>query len=182
MKLGIRELAFLLLLVAMPVLAWFFVFEPRNEQIAEARAEIREKKAKLVQLRAATASIENLGEEIDRLAAAIEMFQKKLPEQREVEVVLKNVWELASRNDLLPKSVKTDKPVTERNYTNQPIRMEIVGEFDGFYSFLLELERMNRITRLPTMKLEKARSEDGQMKAAVILNVFFEPKSEPKEV
>ena len=40
MKLGIREIAFLLVLAAIPVAAWYFVFEPRNQDIEQSRQEI----------------------------------------------------------------------------------------------------------------------------------------------
>ena len=33
MKLGAREIAFLVVLAAVPVAAWFFVFQPRNHDI-----------------------------------------------------------------------------------------------------------------------------------------------------
>ena len=58
MRFGFRELVFILLLLAMPVASFFFVFKPRNEQIREARTEIRDKQEKLRQLTAATLSLE----------------------------------------------------------------------------------------------------------------------------
>ncbi len=175
MRFGLRESLFMLLLLAMPVAAYFFVFAPRNVQIAEAREEIRQKEVKLQQLEAATRSIEDLGQEIDKLSQTIEVFEAKLPAQREVEVILQQVWEMATRHKLVPKSVRTDKPVTASRYSELPIKMVIVGDFDGFYSFLLDLERLPRITRCPKMQLKKMGvNEDGQMQADVILSIFFD--------
>jgi len=91
--------------------------------------------------------------------------------------VLKQVWELASRQRLTPKSIRTDKPVRKHSYSELPIQMEIVGDFDGFYSFMLELEKLPRIMQMPRMTLEKNKGKDaeqGQMTAKLILSVFFE--------
>jgi type IV pilus assembly protein PilO len=175
MRFGLREALFVMLLLAMPVAAYFFVFEPRNAQIAQANEEIRQKQQKLTQLDAATKSMLNLGEEIDKLAEAIEVFERKLPAQREVEVILKEVWELAAAHNLKPKSVRTDKIVSASQYAELPIKMVIVGDFDGFYSFMLQLEKLSRITRMPTMSLEKLSGDnEGMMQADLVLSIFFE--------
>jgi type IV pilus assembly protein PilO len=174
MQFGLREATFILLLLAMPVAAYFFVFQPRATQISEARTEIASKQGKLRELEAATKSIEDLGDEIDKLREAIELFEKKLPAQRDVEVVLRDVWRLAAENNLTPKSVRTDKIVDSAQYAELPIKMTIIGDFSGFYTFLQELEKLPRITRTPSMKLEKLDKGEGEMQADMVLSIFFE--------
>jgi type IV pilus assembly protein PilO len=174
MQFGLRETVFVLLLLAMPVAAYFFVFQPRAGQIAEARDEIAAKQAKLKELESATKSIEDLGAEIDRLRQAITLVEQKLPAQRDVEIVLRDVWRLAAENNLTPKSVRTDKIVNSSHYAELPIKMTIVGDFAGFYTFLQELEKLPRITRTPEMKLKKQDKQEGVMQADMVLSIFFE--------
>lgn len=174
MRFGLRELIFLAVLLAMPVAAYIFVFQPRNAQIAEAMEEIERKRSKLHQLEAATQSLESLSVEIEKLSDAIEMFERKLPAQQEVDVILKDVWELAATQNLAPKRIRTDQITATAQYAELPITMEIHGDFNGFYEFLLELEKLPRITRLPSMTLEKMRDQEGAMKANIVLNIFFE--------
>ncbi|GAB4194717.1 MAG: hypothetical protein Kow00105_08970 [Phycisphaeraceae bacterium] len=174
MRFGPREAVFILLLLAMPVAAYFFVFQPRAAQIAEAREEIAAKQAKLRELEAATKSIDDLGAEIDRLRKAIDLVEQKLPAQRDVEIVLRDVWRLAAENKLTPKSVRTDKIVKNAQYAELPIKMTIIGDFSGFYTFLQELEKLPRITRTPIMKLKKLDKGEGTMQADMVLSIFFE--------
>lgn len=181
MRIGLRELIFFLLLLGMPVAAWFYVYKPHNEQIAQARQEIRNKQQKLHELEQATMRIDDLGEEIDKLTEVIKQFELRLPEEKEVEVVLKEVWETASQRGLNPRSVRTDKPIKSDRYTELPIKMIIVGDFDGFYEFMLDVERMSRITRIPEMKLKKLATAEGEMEATFTLSIFFEPAG-PKQV
>ena len=162
----------------MPVAAYLLVFRPRNIQIEEARVEIKQKQEKLQRLQAATKNIADLGQEIQKLSETIELFEQKLPAQREVEVILKQVWELAAEHDLTPKSIRTDKPVNASHYAELPIMMTIKGNFDGFYSFLLDLEKMSRITRMPQLKIEKIKQEEGQMEAKVVLSIYFDPQDQ----
>ncbi len=176
MRFGLREFIFILLLLGVPVAAYYFVFEPRNQQIAQAREEIRDKQAKLTQLESATRTIPDLDLEIVKLAEAVEVFEQKLPAEQEVEVILKEVWNLADRHELKPKSVRTDKTITTAQYAEMPIKMVILGNFDGFYSFLLDLERLRRITRMPKMKLKKLTTEEGSMEAEVVLSIYFDPR------
>lgn len=175
MRLGLREVIFLLVLLAMPAMAYLTIFRPNTEEIAEVEAEIQQRQAKLEQLEQATRSISDLGQEIDKLSHAIVAFEQKLPAQQEVEVMLHEVWELAHRNGLTPQSVRPDRSVSTPQYTRLPIRMTILGDFDGFYKFMLELEQLQRITRLPNLKLDKMRrGEEGMMQADLILDIFFE--------
>lgn len=180
MRFGLREMLFILVLLAMPVAAYMFVFEPRNAQIAQARREVQLKQDKLAKLEAATRNIDDLGKEIDKLSEAIAIFEQKLPAEREMEVILKEVWELAARHGLTPKSVRTDKPVVTATYAELPIHLVINGDFDGFYSFLLDLEKLRRITRTPQMALKKAPKEDGQMSADMVLSIYFDSQDAGK--
>ena len=182
MRIGVRELIFLVVLLGIPSAAYWYVFRPANEQIAQARAEILVKQQKLRQLEAATRQIDDLGQEIDKLTQAISLFEAKLPEEKEVEVVLKEVWQLAVKHGLKPRSVRADKPIKTPRHSELPLKMVIAGGFEGYYSFLLDVERLSRITRIPTMtltKLVKDNEADGAMEAAFTLSIFFEPDHEP---
>lgn len=91
-------------------------------------------------------------------------------------MILQEVWELATSHGLLPKSVSTEKPIDMQLYVELPLKMVIVGDFDGFYGFLLDMERLRRITRLPQMRLEKSGRDNGKIQADLILSIFHETK------
>ena len=55
------------------------------------------------------------------------------------------------------------------------IQLSLAGDFNGFYAFLLQLEKLPRITRVSQMKLEKIDERDGEMQAQMTLSIFFEP-------
>ena len=181
MRFGLRELVFLLVLLAMPVVSYFAVFKEQNNKHQEARAEIQAKRAKLDALDKATEQFINLDEEIVRLKGAIQMIEKKLPSDRETYVVVNRVADLARSHDLKVEEIKPDKVVPAGPFASElPIQMEIRGGFEGFYRFLLEVERMPRITQMPLMKLkrsDKKTDPEGTMVATITLSIFFENAS-----
>ncbi len=179
MRIGFRELIFMLLLVAMPVASYLLVFQPRSSQIHLLREEIAKKRQKLQELEAATTRFADLGREIDKLSEAIDLFEHKLPEHREEQVILQEVWQAAARHDLLPKSIRPEKPNRTAHYAELPIEMEISGDFDGFYRFLLELEQLSRITRMPEVEMVELPKRRGEVTVKMTLSIFFEARTEP---
>lgn len=183
MRFGFRELIFLAVLLAVPVASWWYVFKPRNTEIAQARMEIKIKQVKLDKLREVAKRIDDIGLAIEQGREAVELIEAKLPNRDQVEDILANVWRLAKRNHLNLKSVKSEKPVLATLYMEQPLRVSMTGRFDGFYQFLLEMENLSRITRVPRMKLERimqtgglidADLDTGLMQADFTLSIYFE--------
>ena len=186
MRFGLRELIFLVVLLAVPAASWWYVFKPRNAEIEQARMEIQIKQTKLNKLREVAKRIDDIGLAIEQGRGAVELIEAKLPNRDQVEDILANVWQLAKRNHLSLKSVKSEKPVPATLYMEQPLRVSMTGRFDGFYQFLLEMENLSRITRVPRMRLERLDSsgspgdldlDSGLMTAEFTLSIYFEPPS-----
>ncbi len=177
MKPGLVQMVFVLGLAAMIGCAWQFGVRRMNARTAETRQATEAKGRDLENLRRATAGIEDLNRKIDEFQKAIEFFESKLPAEKEVDKILQEVWQMAEANSLQTRTVKTLKSEAAANYSEQPIQMSLSGDFNGFYAFLLQLEKLPRITRLNQMKLEKIDGHDGEMKAQLTLSIFFEPES-----
>ena len=185
MRMGPREVIFLIVLLVVPVASYFYVFKPRNQEIKQAQTEVENKQAKLDRLREVTAQIEDLGMAIDHGKAAISLVEAKLPSARDVEVILEDVWRHAAEFQLKVKSVKSEKAVPLAGYMEQPLRVSMVGDFKGFYDFLIALENLPRITRIHEMTLDQTPrrgsgrdSESGEMRADFVLSIYFEPTAE----
>jgi Tfp pilus assembly protein PilO len=82
---------------------------------------------------------------------------------------------MAEANSLTTKTVRTMKSERCASYSEQPIQMSLAGDFNGFYEFLLQLEKLPRITRVTQMNLQKITDNEGEMQAQMTLSIFFEP-------
>lgn len=175
MRFGLREMLFLLVLIAMPVSSYWFVFRALNAEIESARREIEHKEKMLDKLDSATRQSTDLVRANEEITAAITAVESRLPDDKEVEVILEQVADLARKSRLELPKVKSGKPVAAARYMEQPLEMVIRGNFDDFYEFLLRVERLDRITRMMNLQLERLDKEDGSMTATFTLSIYFEP-------
>ncbi len=182
MKIGLRELVFILLLAAIPVTAWYFVFRPRTARSQEIQREVQIKRRRLEALNRATGTIGDLQGEIESLQKAITFFRSRLPNAKDIDKVLQEVWRLAESSRLVTKSIRTADTsgqyaslVSDDPYGEQPIIMELTGDFMGLYTFLQAMENQPRITRIHRLSIETLDSPgDGVVKAELVLSIFFE--------
>ena len=177
MKFGFREIIFLVVLLAMPISSYWFVFKPQNAEISEAKLEIEHKEKLLQKLDAATSQATDLERANSTIAEKIRLIEERLPSDKEVDVILKRIAEIGQENKLTITKVKAKQALNSSRFMEKPLEMTIEGNFDNFYTFLLEVERLERITRVPTLVLERSSKNDGSMGAKFTLSIYFEPES-----
>lgn len=175
MKFGIREIIFVALMLALLAGTYIFVFSKTTAKRDAMRKDITEWDKMLNDFHNSTAGIDDMNAKIDELSKAIEFFGQKLPKEKDVGEMLPQFWDMAKTNSLQSRTVKPDKPEVGPSYCELPIQMSLSGDFNGFYSFLLQLEKLPRITRVTQMKLEKINEHDGEATAQITLSIFFEP-------
>ena len=174
MKFGVRELLFMVLLLAIPSGAYLWIFKPVNQHIESQRQAIETKEKKLVNLQKAMVGVKNLGEEVEKLQEAVSFFESKLPPRHQIHKVLEQVTRIADHHGLETKLFETQKTKPFAAYSEQPINMEVYGGFDAFYQFLIDIEKMPRITKIRNMKVEKNKKLDGMMEAGITISIFFD--------
>ena len=174
MNSGIRHLIFFALIGAMIYISYAYMIKPANEQLAQQRVQMEAKRAKLQELAKATADSEDLNTRLEEMEKAIAEFESKLPPSNEIHTVLENVTLIAQRHGLTPKTIRALPCKNNRGYIEQPLEMELQGNFSSYYAFLLELERMDRITKIRKLELKKNDKEEGQTQAKFVMSIFFQ--------
>ncbi len=177
MRFGIREILFIVVLVGLLFSSWFFVIQKSQQKIQAMERLTVEMYLALADLERATAGVADVDMKVEELEEAIKFFEKKLPQEREMDQILKEVWEKADKNRLTTKTIRTMKSQKSASYSEQPIELNIAGDFKGFYEFLLQLERMPRLTRISQLSIDKMQNSEGQMEAKMTMSVFFEPEN-----
>ena len=177
MKFGIREIAFVVVMVGLLGCIYFLVWAKAQAKVAGMERKTEEKLKALADLKSATAGVSDVDKKVSELEEAIKFFEKKLPQERDIDQILKEVWSMAEQNQLTTKTIKTMKNQRGAAYSEQPIEMTLSGNFGGFYEFLLKLERLPRLTRVSQLSLDKINGAEGSMEAKLVLSIFFEPDS-----
>lgn len=181
---SIKKVVFFVLLVGIAYCAYQYMIKPANKELVEKKTRIEEKLTKLAEFEKATAATENLAKQLEQLQEAITFFESKLPPKSEIYKVLEQVTLIAQKQGLKPKTIRTLKKkynnggsvgeAVERRYIEQPLKMELVGNFNSFYSYLLELEKLPRIMKIRELELKKQTDDEGQIVANFIVSIFFQ--------
>jgi len=188
---NLRIILLAVLLVAVVGMAYWFVLKPNDEKNLAMQAEIADKQAKLRELNQAQGMVGDLETEIQSYDEADAYFKSKLPAEKEMQNVLKGIWVLARQNNLAPKNVKAlDRPLkgaaaskASVEFSEQPILLELEGEFHGMYNFLQGIENLPRIVKINQMEMARDDSKKfGQLNAKLQMTIFFEKVKPPTPV
>jgi type IV pilus assembly protein PilO len=174
MNSSIRHLIFFVLILGMAYVSWAYMIKPANEYLTKQRDQMEVQRAKLNELERATVAAEDLSEQLKKIEEAIAVFESKLPPSSEIHTVLENVTLIAQRHGLTPKTIRTLKDEKNRGYIEQPLELELDGNFNAYYAFLLELEKLDRITKIRELSLKKKSKQEGQTEARFIMSIFFQ--------
>lgn len=174
MNSGLRKLVFFVLLVAVSYIAYRYMIKPANIRMAEQRERLEAKTAKLAEFEKATVAAEDLSKQLEQLQGAVEFFESKLPPKSEIHKVLEQVTVIAQKQGLKPKTIRTLKKENNSGYIEQPLKMELVGNFNSFYSFLLELEKLPRIMKIRELEVTKQSKHEGRIAGDFVISIFFQ--------
>lgn len=169
-----RKAVFFVLLLGVAVVGYQYMIKPANRHLAEAKARVQAKLDKLAEFEKATAAAEDLTKQLEQLQEAVEFFESKLPPTSEIHKVLEQVTVIAQKEGLKPKTIRTLQKKDNSGYVEQPLKMQLEGNFNSFYSFLLELEKLPRIMKIRELGLKKQAENEGQISADFIISIFFQ--------
>jgi type IV pilus assembly protein PilO len=175
MRLGAREILFLMVILGVLASSYFLIFSKANAKLQATKDDTLAKQHALADLRTETTGIVDLNRKIDDLQAAIKIFDSKLPAQRDVDTILQQISQISQSAGLTTRTVKPAKSETTANYSEEPIELTLSGDYKGFYQFMLDLEQLPRLTRVTQMRLTKINGTEGQMTADVTLSIYFAP-------
>lgn len=171
---GLRKWLYVAALVGVPLASFFLVFQPQNREIERAKTEIQLKRTMLDKVREETARSADLRKSNEEISVAIKSIEARLPSDKEMDLVLRDVAEIAERAGLkLPIFKRGEKALPAGQAMEQPLEVQITGDFDGFYKFLLDIEKLPRIVRIPDIRITRAEEGDGRMQADLTLSVYY---------
>ncbi len=175
---GLRKILFFVLLLCLAYIAYQYMIKPANSDLAAKRAKVESDRDKLARLAEFERNFVagDVNGQIEKLQKTMEFFERKLPSKSDIAEVLEQVTVIAQKQGLKPKTIRTLKEKDNNGYIEQPLKMELVGDFNSFYSFLLELEKLPRIMKVRELELKKQPKDEGQVAANFVVSIFFQNK------
>lgn len=171
---GLRKVVFFILLLAVAYLAYRYMIMPANKHLADAKERVQAKLTKLSEFEQATSAAAGLNKQLEQLQQAVNFFESKLPPTSAIDKVLQDVTLIGEKQGVQRKTIRRLPVKDNSGYIEQPLAMELEGNFNSFYSFMLELEKLPRIMKIRELKLEKQTDNEGQIKADFVVSIFFQ--------
>jgi len=142
---------------------WLFIADLRADieklqgQIRSTEIEITNQKKILQEGPKLLARIKDLEQKLQAMVAS-------LPEQQEIEGLLKQITDLLSESNLVSKKFAPGKEQVNEElfYATIPIQLNVRGDYQKQGSFLMSLNDLPRIVNVPTIKLSKAGGLSGR--------------------
>jgi type IV pilus assembly protein PilO len=150
------------------------MIKPANAHLTEIDSRVAAKEAQLAKFKEATSAAEGLSKQLEQLQQAMGFFESKLPPTSQIHEVLEQVTVIAQKEGLKPKTIRTLTRKDNSGYIEQPLKMELEGNFSAFYSFLLELEKLPRIMKIRELQLGRTKDGEGQIAADFTVSIFFQ--------
>jgi len=174
MAFGAGRLLLVLTLVGVPVSSYWLVFRPRNADIVRAESEIAHRKELLGKLQEETRRNTDLQRANEEITKSVEAIEARLPNTKELDSIVRQISDLAVEAGLEAPGLKSAKPVKAALYMEQPLEITMNGDFKKFYDFMIRLEQLPRITRVPDMKIKRMDQGDGNTTAEFTLSIYFQ--------
>jgi Tfp pilus assembly protein PilO len=173
MKSNLRKLVLFIMMLGLSWFAYTYMIKPAGASIEQRRLQMNAKLAKLNEFERLSTRADDIGKQLSRLSEAVEFFRNKLPSESEIHKVLESITLIAQKEGLAAGTITALKTKDCNGYIEQPLKMELAGNFYAFYSFLVEAEKLSRIVRVRELELEKNDKNPNELKANLVISVFF---------
>lgn len=182
---GMRGLVVVGAVVGMPLASLFLVFRPFNHEITKRKADAEHAEQMLGKLREEIQRHADLERAIVEIRDSVKAAEARLPTDKEIDDVVRQVSDLALDAGLGAPGMKTTKPLQASLYMEQPLELELSGSFSGFFLFMANLEKLPRITRITDMKVtrnDKASNDEERVleKVEFTLSIYFQRNAATK--
>jgi type IV pilus assembly protein PilO len=172
----IRKTVFFVLLIALVIVSYRYMIKPANKHLADCRLRVQDKQDKLNEFQKACSEANDLNDQLEQLEEAIAFFESRLPPTSEIDKVLQDITVIGETQGVERKSIQRLKQRNKNGYIEQPLKMSLVGNFNSFYSFLLEIEKLPRIMKIRELQIKKQSGQEGQIEADFTMSIFFQDK------
>jgi len=146
------------------IIFYFLWVSDMMAQIDKLQAQISRTEIEIINQKKILADGPKLLGRIKELEQKLQTMVASLPEQKEIEGLLKQITDLLSESNLVSKRFAPGKEQINEElfYATIPIQLNVRGDYQKQGSFLLSLNDLPRIVNVPTIKLIKAGSLSGR--------------------
>jgi type IV pilus assembly protein PilO len=162
---------FLLLFIAIQVLAYFFVWKSQAEQIERGRAEVAKQKDVFIEKKKLAVNLEAYKQQRAEIEQAFGALLKQLPNKSEMDALLIDINQAGLGRGL---AFELFKPAEKENFTEfyaeLPVNIKVTGNYHDLGAFASDVAKMPRIVLLTDLKLDPPK--DGVLAMEAVAKTY----------
>lgn len=169
-----------ILLLILVAGGYFLLLSPKMAEVSDLRAQRASKQAELLRDRALAASLAHFRQEAEALRAKLEVAKERLPSEKEIPSLYRQVSDLAFQSGLSVGLFQPKEPVTKEIYQEVPITVTGETGYHELGAFLDRLSKLPRIVNLTDLKLGGISKPTGTLRVDLIITTYvFRPEGAP---
>lgn len=137
-----------------------FSYKAQSAEIQQLQAEHDKLSSDLERARITARNLPKLEQEYEYLHSQWLIARNLLPQENDMEPLLRKISAAAQQAGLVWVEFRPEPPVQREFYTENPISIEIEGNFHQVGTFLGQVSNLNRIVNVRNVRLEGVRAED----------------------
>lgn len=160
----------LALVVCVVLLAgfWYWVLSPLEQEIVTKQGQLTNLEAQIAKSQAQLKIFEQFKRETAELQAKLDALKLVLPQEKEIDQLLRQVQQSASTSALRIMRVTTRPIIDHEVYTEWPIDMEVVGTYHNMGVYLDKIRQLPRIVNISGLRIQSRAAEgDAAFTASV---------------
>ena len=152
----IRLAAVSAVLVSVAAGYWFFIYQPKAEEVATLRGNAHQLQRKLSNIRAVAANVGEFEQEVAELERELEKALEQLPDGKQFEDLLRDISTAGKQVGVSIKSISREKEVPHDFYAEVPFRIVIEGSYHDLARFFERVGRLPRIVNVGALRVHVA--------------------------
>lgn len=146
---------------------YFMVFQSKNAELSELRAQELELQRKLSEVRSIAANISAFEAEIADLEIELAAALRQLPNEKQLEVLLADISNLGKTAGVQIRSFERQNEVVHDFYAEVPLRIKLDGTFHEIARFFDLVSKLPRIVNMGALDMKIARETEQETELTV---------------
>ena len=163
-------------MVALSAGFYLFGYHPSTQRLADARSQIAMKQRELMDNQTRTTIRPFVEQQVNESRRKLARFDKQLPKQVEWGQFLNDITLLRDQAGLRDCYIVPTGAKPNDLFVEFPIQVKFQGDFLNVFSFLRQMEQMQRLTRVRDLTVRAKDPTTGLVDVSLSMNIYYTEK------
>jgi Tfp pilus assembly protein PilO len=163
-------------ILVLSVAFYLFVYRTAKAHGADLRAQIEVKQRELMDNETKTAIRPYVQQQVDESRRKLARFDKQLPKHVEWGQFLNDITLLRDQAGLRDCHIVPTGAKPNDLFVEFPIQVKFQGDFLSVFSFLRQMEQMQRLTRVRDLTVKSKTAGSGVVDVSLSMNIYYTEK------